>query len=144
MSRPQSQFNCTDAEMRISLSHLAEQARSLGDPSIESMLRAAVAMLDTRLDSLWCKTTKGLSGPPISTDLICRGVRVGKQARSVAVEEEFWQATEHLADHFRITVDALCDRASALIENGDDLASALRVLVLRELIAMNKDKNNAT
>ncbi|HEX3402542.1 MAG TPA: ribbon-helix-helix domain-containing protein [Acetobacteraceae bacterium] len=51
---------------------------------------------------------------------------------SVALEEEFWMALAHIAAERRQTMTALVAMADADRGTGRPLASALRVLALRE------------
>ncbi len=51
---------------------------------------------------------------------------------SVALEQEFWSALTHIAAGRQQTLTALVATVDAQRDNGRPLASALRVLALRE------------
>jgi predicted DNA-binding ribbon-helix-helix protein len=56
---------------------------------------------------------------------------------SVALEKEFWEALESIADKNNISTDALIQKIDQNDRNGS-LASALRVFILSSFIEMKK------
>ena len=64
--------------------------------------------------------------------LIKRSFSLAGHRTSVALEQEFWAALIHIAAERQQTLTALVAAADAERESGRPLASALRVLALRE------------
>jgi predicted DNA-binding ribbon-helix-helix protein len=64
--------------------------------------------------------------------LIKRSFSLAGHRTSVALEQEFWTALVHIAAERQQTLTALVAAADAEREDGRPLASALRVLALRE------------
>ena len=64
--------------------------------------------------------------------LIKRSFSVADRRTSVALEQEFWVALMHIAASRQQTLTALVAAADAQHPEGRSLASALRVLALRE------------
>ncbi len=64
--------------------------------------------------------------------LIKRSFSLAGHRTSVALEEEFWTALIHIAAARHQTLTALVAAADAERSNGRPLASALRVMALRE------------
>ena len=56
---------------------------------------------------------------------------------SVALEKEFWEALERIANKINISTDALIQKIDQNDRNGS-LASALRVFILSSFIEMKK------
>jgi len=56
---------------------------------------------------------------------------------SVALEKEFWEALEFIANKNKISIDALIQKIDHNERNGS-LASALRVFILSSFIEMKK------
>lgn len=65
--------------------------------------------------------------------LIKRSFSLAGHRTSVALEEEFWAALTHIAAERHQTLTALVAATDAERDSGRPLASALRVLALREL-----------
>ena len=64
--------------------------------------------------------------------LVKRSFSLAGHRTSVALEAEFWAALSDIADSRKQTLSALIAEADAARDPGRSLASALRVLALRE------------
>jgi predicted DNA-binding ribbon-helix-helix protein len=73
--------------------------------------------------------------------LVKRSFTLAGHRTSVALEHEFWSALDHIAATRRQTLSALVAQADAARTNGQPLASALRLVVLRAFrpAALNVD-----
>jgi|ERR1700756_3655241 predicted DNA-binding ribbon-helix-helix protein len=75
--------------------------------------------------------TEAAGRRPLS-GLIKRSFSLAGHRTSVALEEEFWAALTHIAAMRQQTLTALVSATDAGRSSGQPLASALRVLALRE------------
>ena len=69
--------------------------------------------------------------------LIKRSFSLAGHRTSVALEEEFWAALTHIAAERQQTITALVAATDASRGAGQPLASALRVLALREFFPVS-------
>ena len=68
---------------------------------------------------------------------IKKSLILSRHKTSVALEKEFWEALERIANKNNISTDALIQKIDQNDRNGS-LASALRVFILSSFIEMKK------
>ena len=119
-----------DVNMRIVLKRMADDVRGRGDGPMAAILEVAVRALDERITHAGAEA---MAAPVrISTQPVCRSVRVGGRRTTIKLEPEFWEAVEALAKTTNCSVDAVCSIVNGLYDGGN-LTSAIRVYVLRNL-----------
>ncbi len=118
-----------DANMRIELKRLADQASDRGDTHLSAILVSAVGTLDQRLHAAEASLAADAL-PKQASGLVFKNIRLGGKRTSIRIEAEFWEALEEIARRENRTVNGILERLTAGERQGGNLTSAIRVLAL--------------
>jgi predicted DNA-binding ribbon-helix-helix protein len=118
-----------DANLRIELKRLADQAADRGDEQLLAILGSAIGTLDRRLLAAEAGMD-GASQRPAS-GLVLKNVRLGTRRTTIRIETEFWEALEEISRREARSINDILEEILEVEQRGGNLTSAIRVIALR-------------
>lgn len=127
-----------DINLRVALKRMADDAHHHDDGSLAAILEVAVRTVDQRIAEM--ESTPAVQPvSEISTQQVCRNVRIGQRRTTIKMEAEFWDALEAMAAQQESSLDTVCSHIASLCDGGN-LTSAIRVFVLRDALRDQKNR----